>query len=89
MIEIATKDDPFKREVWQFGVFEESGTDRVVIRLNYYCVQKRPTMRHKWRSLIFYRRIDDRNNTIKKDDVPLPDWVKNEARSKLEIIVKI
>lgn len=89
MIEVVTKGDPFKREVWQFGVFEERGTDRVQLWLNYYMVQERPSLRHKWRNVVWFRRLDRRGSTVTQDDVPFPDWVKNEARSKLEIVVKI
>lgn len=70
-------------ERWKFYL---SGTNLI---LNTYFKGERKTKRHSYQPLHSYNRIMSRDSTIKVDDIPLPEDVKQEAIdiiiSKLEV----
>jgi hypothetical protein len=76
MIEIIRQSDDLNRQVWQFDFMDYYNKPLVV--LNYYRLQSRPTKRHNWRNSEYWERLG-RGSSLKMDEVPLPDDVKQEA----------
>ncbi len=62
-------------EVWEFAFWEREGA----LVLSRYHMEKRESVRHKWRTSGWYDRTNARDSTIKEEDVPLPDNVKGAA----------
>ena len=71
-VQIVVDVDNLSRRVLQFYWFERSG-----IVLDYDCDQRRQTPRHKWKTVQFWSRLDQRDATMQRRDVP--DWIKQKA----------
>ena len=69
--------DALTCEEWRF-YFSDSDC---ILYLDHYIKATRPTTRHKHKAVLYYARIDGRNNTVKEEDVPLPLDVQEEAKN--------
>ena len=87
------REDPngLNRQTWDFSIMDYHGG--FTIFLNGYSQQVRPTKRHGWKVKIVdtatqrinmtYSRLDSRRRGLTEQEVPLPDDVAQEAKSKV------
>ena len=66
--------------------FDES---RSTLWVDGYHLMQRESKRHKYKTIEFYDRLRDRESTIRKEDVPLDDKIKQDAINKLIENVKV
>lgn len=79
---VRNSEDLLTCQKWGFWV--NSGRwDEIRVILDTYTETKRPTKRHGWKLSGVYNRIMHRNNTIKVDEVAIPEDVAAEARVKI------
>lgn len=66
---------PLEQMKWLFWFHGGDTT----IYLDSYHFYRRNTKRHAFKAVEWYTRLDQRNNTLKEENVPLPDDVKTAA----------
>lgn len=67
-IEVEHLNTGLTRELWRFWL--DMGGQRLDLVLDEYHYQTRPTKRHGWKSQSFWKRVDERHNTMLKPNVP-------------------
>jgi len=65
-----------EREVWHFSLMASIGTPNLYF--DYFSVEIKQPNQRKWRTMLYWQRLIQRDNTIKEP--PLPDDVIKEAR---------
>lgn len=79
--------DLFTQQRWVFWVTCDRSYAGVMVFIEEYYEEERPSRRHKFRPVRGYRRIDQRYmgqfEGIDVDDVPLPDDVEAEAMERV------
>lgn len=84
-IEVIRADGPLREEAWLFWFNDRD----CCLYLDWYGLSQRPSTRHKMKLAAFYRRIDQRSNTIDEEDVPLPQGVMDEAKAKFVATITV
>lgn len=74
--EVIEQESDHKRTIWEFSFMS---TYRGQLIVSSYKEQTRATKRHNWRNERYYNDMDKRISTMKAEDVPLPQWVKDDA----------
>ncbi len=88
-ITIEHKLDELTKEEYGFYLFD----DRQTLYLDVYRVWKKETIKHKFKIIKQYCRLDHRSSwrpdNVKVEDIRLTDDIKNEALDKLRSMVKV
>jgi hypothetical protein len=87
-IDVIKEESDLQRERWTFSAIT-GYTDRVTLCLHAYAVEKRETKRHKWKPIDRWERNNERSywSNLKREQVTIPDWVKQKARELVQIDV--
>lgn len=86
-IDVIKEDGDLRRERWSFGV-GTNYTDRVMLRLNRYALEERESKRHKWKPVKKWDSFNERwAGNLKREQITIPDWVKQKARELVKIDV--
>ncbi len=85
-IEVVRSEGDLTRYVWSFWFCERNMT----LYLDHFKEEYRETLRHKFRAITAYDRIDARSNSIQMEQISLPPSVMDEAKQKFvdQIVVK-
>ncbi len=78
-------EDGLSLRVWLF-VYQER---RHALEISEYAIYHRRTVRHKFRLSGQYRAMFHRDSFVKKDQVPMPEDVSDEARMEFTTTLKI
>jgi len=65
--------DELNRNVWSFYFMNHT------LFLDSYSKERRESKRHKFKAIKKYERLFHRGRAIEEAEVPMPDWVKEEA----------
>lgn len=87
-IEVFENESDTRRQHWTFSTRTKiGGGDEVEIYLDSFTVDERESTRHKWRATRGWYRQDERSyySQIARNDVAVPDWVVEEAKSRVVI----
>lgn len=68
-----------EREVWHFELYTTTMTN---LWLDSYSVQSKQPQQRKWRTMLYWWRLDQRYNTLKEPK--LPERVINDAKALLK-----
>ncbi len=77
-MELIIKHNDLKQEIYRFWLRDETK-----LVLDSYYIQEKKTSRHKFQTIKQYNRLDQRGNTLKLNDVPFNDNIKQLAKNKL------
>lgn len=78
-----------ERHVWKFSSIGDYGNKPIKIFCDWYVYQVRDSKRHGWKNKESYSRITQRDNTIKRNELPTPQDVLDEVNSRINELVQI
>ena len=76
MYKIKKQINALKIEVWEFVIIRNT-----LYLDKYYTAEKESTRHRKYKKILYYDRIMNRNNTIAEEEIPLSNDIKEEALS--------
>lgn len=66
-------DDGLRKKTWTFWYYKHA------LVLDSFSLWERPSKRHKFNAVSYYMRLDERHSPTSRDDVEIPDDVRDEA----------